>query len=48
MIEALPGQRPGAETGPDGPGPGPTSVDMPVQGGQTMPVDAPSALRVTH
>ncbi len=45
VIEALPGQRPGAESGPDAPGPGPTSVDMPVQGAQTMPVDVPSARR---
>jgi eukaryotic-like serine/threonine-protein kinase len=45
VIEAPPGQRPGTEARPNAPGPGPTSVDMPAQGGQTMPVDVSSALR---
>jgi hypothetical protein len=45
VIEARPGRRPGTEAGPDAPEPGPTSVDMPVQDGQTMPVDVPSARR---
>jgi eukaryotic-like serine/threonine-protein kinase len=41
------GQSPGAEARPkpDTPRPGPTSVDLPVQGDQTIPVHVPGSLR---